>query len=346
MHSLVNLPAFDFDELRFDWGEVVLAAIGWGEWQLLESTLAAGLACASEAESRGELVDDETLGASVVRFRRARGLLAGEDYVRWLGERSLSPAGVLAHFARAAHYGGMADQLPSHLADAAQLASTIRGEAIISGRLGAWAERLARCTAAARGLAAAAADTPAASGDRIAALVEAAADCRASGLDDAQARDRAPRIVRLLAAERTFADRVATDARIDRCLAEHRLDWQRFAWEEITFTNEGAAREAALWVREDGMALGAVADLANVAVAVREAYSDQVSELAGLLAAAAPGELLGPLDGDEGWRLVRLRERTPPAAEDITLHERATTEVVQEALARHLTGRVRWHGEH
>jgi hypothetical protein len=350
MRSLVNRPALDFDELRFDWGDVVLAAIGWSEWQLLERTLAVGLACASEAEERGEQVDDDELRASVVRFRRARGLLAGEDYLRWLGERSLSTDDVRAHFSREALRGRVADrtadQLPSHRPDAGPLAEAIRGEAILSGRLRLWAERLARCAAAARALTADAQQMPAAPGDAVAALLAAAAGCQASGLDDAQATDRAPRIAGLQAAERTFAHRVATLERIDACLSEHRLDWQRFAWEEITFANEGAAREAALWVREDGMPLGEVADLAHVAAAVCEAYSDEVSELAGVLAAAAPGELLGPLAGDGGWRLVRLRQRTPPAIEDTVLHERARTELVHEALGRHLAGRVTWHGEH
>jgi len=43
IRSLVNHPALDYDELRFDYGDVVLAAIGWGEWQSLERSLAEGL---------------------------------------------------------------------------------------------------------------------------------------------------------------------------------------------------------------------------------------------------------------------------------------------------------------
>lgn len=90
MRTLVNTRVFDFDELQFDWGAVVLAAIGWSEWQRLEHSLAEGLACVSDAEDRGEQVDAETLSASVVKFRRVRGLLAGEDYLRRLAERELA----------------------------------------------------------------------------------------------------------------------------------------------------------------------------------------------------------------------------------------------------------------
>ncbi len=350
MRTVVNTPAFDFDELRFEWADVVLAAIGWGGWQQLERTLAEGLACMSDAEDRGEQVDAETLHASVVTFRRARGLLAGEDYVRWLADRSLSTEDVRAHFARAGLRERAGDRiddvLRTHRPQPRQLAETIRGEAILSGRLHSWAVRLARCAAAALGLRSAGEEPLAPSTDETAAVLAAAASCPTSGLIEADARNKAPRVAALQTAERVFSDRVVTPERLERCFAEHQLGWQRFVWEEVTFAAEGAAREAALWVREEGMALGEVAGLAHVPANVREAYSDDVSELSGLLAAAVPGELVGPLDGDGGWRLVRMRERTPPGLSDAALHERASTELVEHALERYLAGRVTWHGEH
>ena len=54
IRSLIDNPALDYDELRFDYGDVVLAAIGWGEWQRLERTLAEGLACSADAAERGQ----------------------------------------------------------------------------------------------------------------------------------------------------------------------------------------------------------------------------------------------------------------------------------------------------
>jgi hypothetical protein len=39
LRALIPTPALDFDEFRFDWGDVVLAALGWGEWQALEGSL-------------------------------------------------------------------------------------------------------------------------------------------------------------------------------------------------------------------------------------------------------------------------------------------------------------------
>jgi hypothetical protein len=348
MRTVVNRMAFDFDEVRFDWGDVVLAAIGWGRWQLLERSAADGLAAG--AEECAQQVDAAALHDSVVRLRRARGLLAGEDYERWLADWCLSTEDVRAYFADALlngrTAGGLANQSADHEPDTGRLARAVRNAAILSGRLQSWAERLSKCAAAAAGLTALGGETPTVSRDGIAGLLEAAGACRASGLDEAQVRARAPRITDLQTAERTFADHVVKPERIKRCIAEHRLDWQRFAWEEVGFAGEGAAREAALLVREGGMGLADVAGLAHAAIGLREAYSEDATELAGVLAAAAPGELLGPLAVDGGWRLVRVRERTPPTGDDIALHHRARSELLEEALGRYLAGRVTWHGEH
>ena len=283
--------------------------------------------------------------AGVVAFRRARGLVAGDDYLAWLSERSLSPADVEAHLARAALREPLGGGLETHHPDPERITLAIRAEAILGGNLRGWAERLARCAAAARGLAAGNGEPPSPVAAPNAALIDAAARRPSSGLTEAGARDRATTVTALLEAERVFSDRVVTDERIERCLASHGLDWQRFVWEEVAFASEGAAREATLWVREDGMELGEVAGLARTAVEIREAYATDVPEFSGLLAATAPGELVGPLTGDRGWRLLRMRERMPPAVADRVLLERARGEIVEDALERHLAGRVKRHDE-
>ena len=263
VRTIVNIPAFEFDELRLDWGDVVLAAVGWGEWQLLERSLAEGLAGADAAEHGDDQLDAEWLRAAVVTFRRARGLVAGDDYLAWLSERSLSPADLEAHLRRAglrerahAPLGGVHG---SDRADAARVTMAIRAEAILSGSLRAWAERLARCAAAARGLATGADEPPGVAAGADASLAAAAARCPSSGLTPAGALRRATAVTALLAAERAFFDRVITGERIERCLAQHGLGWQRFVWEEVAFASEGAAREASLLVRSDGMTLGEAA---------------------------------------------------------------------------------------
>jgi hypothetical protein len=344
-----STPEFDFAELRFDRGSVVLAAIGWGEWQMLERSLAEGLACESEAALRGEHVDAEELRMAVVAFRRSRRLLAGEEYLQWLAERSLSTADVIVHLKRATLRRRAQDRLDEVLANAAptseRVAQAIDAEAILSGRLRSWSERLARCEAARRALGARADGASSAEDEALRALLEAAGQNQTSGLTTREVQDRAPRIAELVKAESAFRARVATPESIARRLREHGLDWQRLVWSEAVFRSEGAAREAALMVREDGVELDSVAGLAHADSRVREAYFSEVPELAELLSASAPGELVGPLQGEGGWRLARLRERISPSAEAPALRKRVIDELVEDALARQLAGQVSWHVE-
>jgi hypothetical protein len=349
VRTLVDSPAFDFGELRFDWGDVVLAAIGWQEWQRLERSLAEDLAWVSDAQTRCELPDPDALRDATLAFRRAHNLLAGEDYKQWLLDRALSTREVDAHLTRVLlrdRAGDRAGELAvRNPTDPRELAGAMRGEAVLSGRLRSWAQRLARCAAAQRGLAAAPEPLPNVSPAAAAALLTAVSDCPAAGLSLARAGERAPRVSGLLAAELEFRARVATRERLERSLAEHRLDWQRLLWTQADFASEGAAREAALAVRADGRTLDEIAGLARASTSLRDAYCADVPELSAMLVGAVPGELLGPFAADGGWRLACVRERIPPTVEDPVLHTRASAEAVEDALGRHLGGGVVWHGE-
>jgi hypothetical protein len=344
-----STPTFDFGELQFDHGDVVLAAIAWGEWQVLERSLAEGLACKADADRRGERVDDEELHAAVVAFRRSRRLLAGEEYLGWLAARSLDPTDVIAHFERMAlrrrARARIDEVLATHPPTADQLERLIDIEAMLSGRLRSWGERLARCAAARRALQPHDGGSSSDDGEAVQRLVAAAEQTQTSGLSAQDAQARAPLLAELVAAESAFRALVATAELIERRLGEHSLAWQRLVWSEATFHSEGAAREAALMVREDGTAIESVVTLAHADSRVREAYFAEVPELANQLLAAPPGELVGPFQADGEWRLARLRERAAVSAEDPALRERAIGELLEDALARHLAGRVSWHVE-
>jgi hypothetical protein len=345
--ALAARPAFELEGERFDYGEVILAATGWGEWQALERTLADDLARVAAGARRNKRPAQDDLRTAVIGFRRARQLMAGEDYRRWLERRSLSAADVTAHVCRAAA-GCRVDAgepAPADRPSRAELTTVIGTEAILSGRLRSWGIRLARCAGAARALHADDVPNPPPSDAEVDELVAAAVACRVVPASGPQARGRATRIVGLLAAERRFREHAVTAERVERCLAEHRLDWQRLWWQEVTFVSEGAAREGALWVRDQGTALDEVAELGGVAVQARQAYGCDVPELSGVLSAATPGELVGPLRADRGWRLLVLSRRSAPAATDGAVLERAADQIVTEALERHLAGRLSWYDE-
>lgn len=338
-----STPIFSFEDLPFGGADIVLAAAGWGQWQQLETSVRNGETRLAEMQSRDETVE---LGPSVVAFRRARRLAAAEDYRRWLEARGLTRTDVDEHLLRA-----LLGEHELALDDTgaggrnAPPASTVRAEAVLSGALRRWSERLAGCAASARALAGAPDEADAPDAAEVSSLLAAASGCHSTGIAVSELRDRAPSIAALLAAEEAFKRRVITTQRIERCLADHRLDWQQVSWEELSLESEGAANEVGLLVREDAFELEEAARLAHVPVRTRTGYCDEVPEVAATLTAATPGELVGPLREGGSWKLVIVRARTSPSMDDETLRARASDELLADALERHLAGRVKWHVE-
>jgi hypothetical protein len=65
--------------------------------------------------------------------------------------------------------------------------------------------------------------------------------------------------------------------------------------------------------------------------------------VAGALASAAAGELVGPWEQDGEWRVLVVAGKTAPHPDDPELRERAARELLADALARFAAGQVRRH---
>jgi hypothetical protein len=335
--------AFAFEGRIVPIGRVVLAALHWGEWNDLERAVRTGLISVQRARRDGASLADADLRPILVAWRRERQLLSAEDYRAWLAERDLTLEDMSAYLRRSA-----VRELPADGAcDPAALAAAVYPEAILDGRLRAWAQRLAQHEGARRALRARCVETPSMLVEEVSELLAGAKHADASGLDEIpveRLRVWAAEVLELEHAWRLLVDQVAHDEPIERCLRAHRLDWQRLEWEEATFTREDVAREAALWVRDEGMGLSAVAEQAGTVCTVAAGYGDEAPKTADMLTGKRPGELVGPIATESGWRLVLLRGRMLPAAADPELRARAVEELLDDALAPHLAGRVEWHG--
>jgi len=339
--------AFTYDERPVAIGAVVLAAVAWGEWTRLRGALELGRLAAGRLEQRGEAPDGEELHRRLIAWRRERRLLAAEDYNAWLTARGLTLEDMTAHLRRAAASERPgAVKLDAGARDDDAAAAELAAEAVLSGQLRSWGDRLGRQAAAARALEARGVEvTDAPDEEGAEALASEARADRSTGLHGLPPERVAAWAVEVLALDRAWkhlAAEVADEELIQRCVRSHHLDWQRLAWEEATFAREDVAHEAALWVREEGTALSAIAERAGTAARAGEAYGYDAGELTALLLGTAPGELVGPLATEAGWRLLHLHERVMPTPEDPQLRARALEELLEDALAPHLAGRMEW----
>lgn len=141
-----------------------------------------------------------------------------------------------------------------------------------------------------------------------------------------------------------FCRSVTTEQAIAREIVAARLDWIRIRYSSALFTAAAAAAEAALCVRDDGLAFADVASTAGVAVTEDEAWlEDADPAVAPFLVAARASELVGPVATDAGFLLAEVLEKTQVSADDPAVRARAEAAVIERAADRATTDHVVWH---
>lgn len=143
--------------------------------------------------------------------------------------------------------------------------------------------------------------------------------------------------------DRFLAEAVSPDA-LPSILDARRADWLRVDCRTLVFETEPAAREAALCVRDDGMALSEVAEQAGAEVREHSVHlEDAQGGLGDALLSARTGELLGPLALADRFALVLVDEKVEPSLDDPEILRRVQEAAQARAIQREIVNRVTWH---
>lgn len=326
----------------FDRADIVLVGFIDGTWLPFERSIAEALACEAAGEGL-ETADD--IRRAAISFRRAHGLLAAEELDDWLTAHNVSRDDWRRYLDRHCLRQRFADRLPEIVAHypvcPTQVAQLLPVEAACDGilRRGAatvveWAAPVSQDGGASR-------DTVAA----LAADVSASAAGTVLDVGTDELRRRLGRLLDLRASYERFAERVSGDDAIGRCLAGRRLDWLRLQCRELGVDSGDAAHEVLMCLREDALEPEEVARLAGAQLVERTvAIEDLAPPLAARLMSALPGDVIGPLPGDDGAsRVLVVDARLVPSADDPVMRQRARSDLVAAALEPLLAGAVRWH---
>lgn len=150
----------------------------------------------------------------------------------------------------------------------------------------------------------------------------------------------------LRAAHEAFVRRLTTDDALARVVRSRVLEWTRIDGDELALPGEQAAREALLLLRDDGLSTAEVAQLAAVPASRRMfRVEDALPEHRPSLVAAVPGDVLGPVRGENAFRLLVVRDKLAPSLQDADVRERAVRALVERSVQREIDERVVWHVE-
>ncbi len=282
-----------------------------GAWSGVEIEIREGIACLRAAG--GDRPTPDEVNDAATAFRQARSLVAAEEMEAWLERWDLTVGDWMDYIRRsvllqasAGHPGPLAADLSI---EADEVGSLEWPTAVCSGAL----ER------AAQGLA------------ELLSVQERLAEAGVS--------------VSLDAARHELARRVVNDEALQRQVRVRALDWIRIDSEELSLPGEDAAREALVLLRREGLSGTEVAETAHARITRSVRFLEDVeSELRPSLVGAAKGDILGPFAVDGAWQVVVVRDKIPPAIDDLEVRRRAEDAIVVHAVRRELDERVVWHG--
>jgi hypothetical protein len=312
---------FATGEREYRLSDVVRAASAWGDLETLEQVVREGLACLERAGESDELPTREETEAQAAEFRYARDLISADEALAWLDARELTVEDWTEYLhrvlLRARWASELGTTLSAHPTAPEDVDEVLYVEGVCSGVYGKLSSRLA---------------------GRAAVLSRA----RAEGWLAADADNALP-LEEMAQAVEELRARAVTPETIQAEVVTRHLDWVRVQCDAVWFPVVHQAREAVLCVREDGRALGEVAAAAGAELVQQSLYLEE-AELAwrDRLLAGRPGDLIGPLQHDDGFVVVRLRSKALPSADDENIRERAEDSLLDRVIAQEVTNRVKW----
>jgi hypothetical protein len=163
------------------------------------------------------------------------------------------------------------------------------------------------------------------------------------GLSPECCQEKLQTLARLEVVFQQFCRQALTPKALRDQISTHHLEWIRLDGHYVALPEEQMAREAALCVREDAMALTEVAARAKTVVHRAHFYLDQLEPAwQPLFLGAQAGELLGPLRMAETCMLFWVLDKVMPSIDDLEVRQRAEQRVLQQAIDHEIHTRVHW----
>ena len=287
-----------------------------GEWDALAATTARlARALAAEPVDDRHAVDRAARDAAIA-FRRVQGLLTADELAAWLERWALTPTVWLACLRGAVLTAGTRSTTAPDPGPVPDHATWVTG--VCSGGLRMQARRLALVLAARAALGG---DPP--------------------GPDSVGSP---PAVVALAADLDRYIAAHFSDDQLEIEVHNHRLDWTLVRCDVVVHRQESVLREVAMCVRHDGLPLAAAAARAGLTTSsVWTRIVDVDAGVRGLLAAAGPGDVIGPVGVAGSLRLAQVIDRAEPRPSDPDTRAYARAHAAQRASAIVVTEHVVWH---
>lgn len=350
MKGLFGQVVFSVNGAEYRWEDVVLAAELSGDWARLRERACEGIACLRRWDDEQDALEEAEIESAANEFRYQRDLVSAEEMEQWLARWGLTAESWMDYVCASLLRQKWSDEvaeLDSARSSSDEVEDRIQTEAVCSGELRRLAETLAsRAAIAAR----VAEEEPAKPGfpQGTAPILEQfpvglRQEAFLLGIPLDARRSKVESLARLELSFRRFCERALTPEVVKAQIRAGQTDWTRLDCQCVSFPDEEAAREAALCVREDGRTLDEVARVANREVRREEVYIEETEPHSrDLFLGARKGDLLGPVNSGEEFRLYLVLGKVLPSEGDEGIVSRARATVVRRLVEQEKNDRVKW----
>jgi len=329
-----------------------ILAYGWflGELRAPWNELMNGIACEESANELSWEPDDVVLNSMSEDFRYARDLLTIEETERWLLARDLTEDDFSAYLVRR-YWQDNPPETPTtepsdYLTGSAELWELLRVDLLFSGKFDDLARAVSWRLAAGAEL------------NQTEANPDLAKDERArfferTGLDETALPEALERLSRTPAwleeslqlgvCYRRACGSVLTDQARARTLATMRLPLTRMKIQALTLPSREAAQEAVLCLTKDGLSPQKLAQECDVCWEEQDlVLGDLPPDVQQEFLSAAPGEVLAPKTGEQGFVVTRIVAKTEPALVDDEVRQRIDQRLMESYFSELSSKHIRW----
>lgn len=318
---------FIVENKAFGWTEIAAAAELWGEWQPFVNQTRQALACLQHAAQINQPAPVEAVKEAATAFRYTHNLISAQDTQAWLNAWGMTVEDWMNYLRGQLlreRWTGRLDQIvAAHPISDETVQAALHRYAVCSDKFDAWAQKLAGH----------------------AAVTAPSGSLEVSDHPQGNLADNGPRnlVARIEAEFERIRQQAVTPQRIAAKIADHQLDWIRFACRYVWFPEERLAREASFCVREDGLTLDEVAHDSRSVIQQWDFYLDEVDAAARPhFLATRQGDWLGPVRLLEGFPLFAIEQKQMPSSNDPCIRQRAEQAIVKSLIEAESNKRVKW----
>ncbi len=333
----LETPVFSVADRTYRWAEVVLSMHLSGGWGPFEAGVRAAL--------RRAPANPQELERAAEKHRYRHRLLSADDLFAWLEHRGIALDEWRASVCRSlGSDGDGAEARTTAPPDVSALERALWVDGICHGIFADAAGGLAEAAAAsAWGAAHDTGAPPIGTTDPLARVPQDLLNRGLPGLPPAILPRTAESIAATLAEAERAIDLALTGDALQAEVVSHEVEWIRVEGRSGVFATEDAAREAVLYVTEDGVPLDdAVREAGATIEQVSRFLEDVREDVRPALLSASPGDVVGPQEGGGRWYVVLVEDRRPPSLADPPVEERARLAAKRRFLERESAWRVRW----